>query len=69
MKHTQPTREKLMKNLKMLSVLLAIITISACSDGYEELDFPAMPKELEGCKVYILTNTSGDVVTVIRYYA
>ena len=49
-------------------VLFIIMTVllTACSDSATELNFPAMPRELSDCRVYLVTNASGSIITIVR---
>ena len=52
-------------NKKILAIWL-VVMCSACSDSYTERHFPIKPKELEDCKIYLLTNSGGSHITVVR---
>lgn len=54
------------KTCKLTYLILVIAGISGCSDSVEERKFSAMPKELEDCRIFFLTNKSGNRLTIAR---
>lgn len=46
--------------------LVTFLTFSVRPDGYEEKKFLSMPKELEGCRVFYVSNKDGAEMTVAR---
>lgn len=52
--------------MKLLALLLASLTLAACSPSYEEITFSAKPAELADCKFYSLRDADGTHVIVAR---
>ena len=46
--------------------LLVLLVLVGCSDTSKEIHFPAMPPELADCKVFYVSNSSWEHMTVVR---
>lgn len=44
----------------------ALLALAGCSNGYSEKSFPVRPDELKDCRIFGLTNDSGNSITVAR---
>lgn len=50
----------------MRIVLVLAVALAGCSDSAKEIAYPAMPDGLKDCRVYYVTNASGNAMTVVR---
>lgn len=51
--------------IKKIIVLTTLLLISGCENSTREISF-VLPPELKGCKVFRLSNTDGESLTVAR---
>lgn len=52
--------------LKVGTIVLLSLVLSACSDSYNTMDFPVVPEELKDCKFFSVSNSSGSHLKVVR---
>ena len=47
-------------------IIIALLLLTGCSNSYKELSFPVLPDGLKDCQFFLITNTSGYQLQVIR---
>jgi hypothetical protein len=47
-------------------ILLTMIALAGCENGYREKSYPAIPPELKDCRFFYLSNSAGDSIQVAR---
>jgi len=52
--------------MEKIAIILSLMFLSACSNGYYKANFPVVPPELSDCQFFILTNDKGGNITVVR---
>ena len=52
--------------MKKLLFVVLVMLLAGCTPSAKELNFPVMPEELADCKVFRLSNSSGNIITVAR---
>ena len=52
--------------MKKLIVILSVVVLAGCTDRARIVNFSAMPPELLDCKVYAISNSNGEHITVMR---
>jgi hypothetical protein len=55
-----------MKTLRNVGLVLVASILAGCTPGVETMTYEVLPDDLKDCKFYLLKNSSGDRMRVVR---
>jgi hypothetical protein len=55
-----------MKTLRIAGLVLVASALVGCTPGAETMTYEVLPDDLKDCKFYLLKNSSGDRIRVVR---